>query len=112
MAIIYHIARETAWNGPDPSAPYRGDSLASQGFIHCSTRDQVIRTANRYYRGQSGLVLLAIDEACLRSPLRYELGTHGENELFPHLYGPLNRDAVVGVYPLQLAEDGTITYPA
>ncbi len=107
--MIYHIASRQAWNDSAAEGVYRGDTLESQGFIHCSTREQVLRTAERYYPGRSGLVLLAIDEARLCAPLRYEVSTDGG--LFPHLYGVLNLDAVVRVDAFEPGTDGTFAFP-
>jgi uncharacterized protein (DUF952 family) len=109
MAIIYHIAKKPAWDQAVGEGLYRGDTLASEGFIHCSKREQVERTAEKYYNGQSGLVLLAIDESRLGSPLRYELAPSGE--LFPHIYGPLERDAVAKAYPFAPEPDGSFRFP-
>jgi uncharacterized protein (DUF952 family) len=109
MAIIYHIAKKAAWDQAMGEGLYRADTLASEGFIHCSTREQVERTADKYYHGQAGLVLLAIDEARLGSPLRYEPAPSGD--LFPHIYGPLERDAVVKVLSFPPQSDGTFRFP-
>ncbi|HEY3344638.1 MAG TPA: DUF952 domain-containing protein [Anaerolineaceae bacterium] len=108
MAVIYHIASIAAWENLGDGA-YRGDTLESDGFIHCSTREQALRTAERYYKGRTGLALLEIEEARLAAPLRYEVSTGGD--LFPHIYGPLNRDAVVAVYPFEPEMDGTFKWP-
>ena len=70
---------------------YGAESLRSQGFIHCSTVEQVVQTANRFYRGRADLVLLCIDEALLESEIRYEEGEPGQQ--FPHIYGPLNLES-------------------
>ena len=90
---------------------YAPSSLRDEGFIHCSTIAQVIDTANRFYRGQDDLVLLHIDESRLKAELKYEAPAmkHGEasGELFPHLYGELNVDAVVRVVELPCKLDGS-----
>ena len=94
---------------------YAPTSLRDEGFIHCSTLAQVIDTANRFYRGQDDLVLLLIDESQLKAELEYEAPamTHGESsgELFPHLYGELNVDAVVRVVELPCEVDGSFQLP-
>ena len=108
-ARIYHITSEEAWLSQKNDPAYRGDTLESEGFIHCSTRDQVAATANRYYRGVHGLVLLEIDAHSLASPLRYEQ-VPGVGS-FPHIYGPLNRDAVTQVFRFEPGLDGSFTFP-
>jgi len=96
---------------------YRAPSLDSQRFIHLSGQDQVIRVADAIYRGQIGLVLLEIDPARLIAPVRYEPpdpsipAEHYKGELFPHLYGPLNLDAVITVRNFPPRADGTFTLP-
>ena len=89
---------------------YRGDTLATEGFIHCSTPAQVLLPANALFRGQTGLVLLCIDPARLDAEIRHESAAPG-GERFPHLYGPLNTDAVVEVFPFLAREDGTFLLP-
>jgi uncharacterized protein (DUF952 family) len=109
MALIYHIVRESIWRSASQAGSYRGDTLDREGFIHCSTRDQVARTANYLFSGQADLVLLEIDEDRLVPDLRYERST-GE-ERFPHIYGPLNLDAVVRVVAFPPQPDGSFAFP-
>ena len=92
--MIYHITYQVDWSSALDAGVYTADSLASQGFIHCSTREQVLPVAERYYAGQTGLVLLCIEEEKLTAPVRYE-NLEGGEERFPHIYGPLNLEAVV-----------------
>jgi glutathione S-transferase len=107
--MIYHIAARADWDAAQEAGLYAADSLASEGFIHCSTGAQVLGTAGRFYAGRHDLVLLAIDPARLTAELRYEEGEPGV--LFPHLYGPLGLHAVVGIYPFAPAEDGSFAMP-
>jgi uncharacterized protein (DUF952 family) len=107
MAIIYHIARRADWLRARAEGVYRGDTLASEGFIHCSTKDQVVRVANHLFMGRSGLALLTIDESRLKSEVRYEAAADGE--VFPHIYGPINLDAVVRAQAFEPGEDGRFT---
>jgi uncharacterized protein (DUF952 family) len=103
MTLIYHITSRTAWEHAQQAGAYRAESLTAQGFIHCSTLEQVPRVAQAVFRGQQGLVLLCIDIDKLTAELRYEPpdpnipAQHYSGELFPHLYGTLNIDAVVRV---------------
>jgi uncharacterized protein (DUF952 family) len=94
MDRIYHIVLPDRWEEMAAADEYTADSLATEGFIHCSTADQVERSLNRFYAGVPEVRVLAIDPALLASRLEYE-PSHGE--LFPHIYGPLNLDAVVSV---------------
>lgn len=76
------------------------------GFIHLSTAEQVARVANARFAGARDLVLLCVDSGQLRAPLRYEVGDVGSDEVFPHLYGALNADAVIRALPLAEGPDG------
>ena len=102
--LIYHITAAVAWREALESGQYRADSLGTEGFIHCSTRDQVAATANLLFRGQNDLVLLEVDPTLLISELRYEPAPNGQ--LFPHIYGPIFVDAVKRVLPFNPAADG------
>jgi uncharacterized protein (DUF952 family) len=92
---------------------YAPDSLRSEGFIHCSTPAQLIDTANRFYRGQDDLVVLHIEESRLTAELKYEASAmpHGEGtgQMFPHLYGELNVEAVERVVELPCEADGSFS---
>jgi len=104
--LIYHITPFKDWETALSAGSYRADSLGSDGFIHASIASQIIDTANRYYRGQHGLALLAIDPQKVQVEIRYENLIGGE-ERFPHIYGPLALDAVVRVEPIEPGPDGT-----
>lgn len=89
---------------------YEADSLGAQGFIHCSKPEQVVSVANIKFCGQKGLVLLCIDTDKVASEIRYE-NCEGGNELFPHIYGPLDLDAVTYVCEFQPLSDGMFELP-
>jgi uncharacterized protein (DUF952 family) len=100
---IFHIATDADWRRTLETGTYttstRGVSLAEEGFIHASRREQVQGVFDRYYRGAGEhLVLLTIDPARLTdAEVRVEpVGA----DTYPHVYGPLNRSAVVEVTPL------------
>jgi uncharacterized protein (DUF952 family) len=109
--FIYHITSRSSWSTALSSGAYSADSLPAQGFIHCSKMDQVLRVANSFYAGQPGLVILVIDPARLESALRWEPGTDKADELFPHIYGPINRDAVVSVVDFPPGPGGKFSLP-
>jgi uncharacterized protein (DUF952 family) len=102
MPHIYHLVTPAAWG--QAGDEYQADSLEGEGFIHCSFADQVARSANRFYAGAPELLLLHIDRGRLARPLRTEAA--GTGELFPHVYGPINREAVVAVESLKRGPDG------
>lgn len=103
MRLIYHLVARAVWEKA-PVDGYSADSLATEGFIHCSNADQVAGAANRFYASAAELLLLHLDASRLTSPLRDEAS--GSGELFPHVYGPINRSAVVQVQALQRGADG------
>ncbi|MDB9495630.1 DUF952 domain-containing protein [Spirulina major CS-329] len=108
-APIFHITPRTAWNAAQAQGDYRPPSLATEGFIHASTLEQAIATANRFFVGQEDLVLLRIERDRLHAELKWEaVPDHGT---FPHLYGPLNLDAVTAVYPLTADPHHGFTLP-
>lgn len=97
--IIYHVTTLSAWQLALSQGYYEADSLAIEGFIHCSTANQVDGVLERYFKGKNNLVKLVIDIRQLKNPLKYELAP-SVNELFPHVFGPINLDAVIEVVHL------------
>ena len=113
MSLIYHIASNADWKEARRVGEYttstRGRSLAEQGFIHASTARQVDPVANMIYTGLNDLLVLVIDPNRVTSKIKYE-SVEGWDEPFPHIYGPLNPDAVIEVRPLDVADDGRFTF--
>ncbi len=109
--FIYHITSAASWSAAQGAGVYAADSLASDGFIHCSRENQIIRVANSYYSGQPGLVILRIDLTLLTAAVKWEPGTDKSDEVFPHLYGPLNLEAVTGVFDFPPGDDGKFRLP-
>jgi uncharacterized protein (DUF952 family) len=105
---IFHITTETEWARALAEGGYygstRGRTLAQVGFVHCAFEEQVGGVANSFFRGVSELVVLRIAIDRLNAEVRYE-APQGGNEQFPHVYGPLNLDAVVAITPLPPALD-------
>lgn len=111
MTIILHIITKKDWQTAVAAGEYRAASLESEGYIHCSTLDQVLLPANERYTGQSDLILLTIDPTKLTAKLVYE-DCYESGEQFPHIYGPLNLDAVTGFVYFPPNPDGTFSLPA
>jgi uncharacterized protein (DUF952 family) len=101
--MIVHICEKTAWEEAQVAGEYHPRSLDTEGFIHASLPEQVLRVANRFYAGQNGLLLLWIDPQRVRAPVRYE---PADGELFPHIYGALNLDAVEATQLFPCDSDG------
>jgi uncharacterized protein (DUF952 family) len=100
---IFHLATPGDWSAAQDVGEYRistrGRTLEEEGFIHASRAGQVEGVRSAYYADLSDLLLLDIDPALLTSPLRLEVPP-GADEAFPHIYGPLDVDAVVTVRAL------------
>lgn len=96
MATIFHITSKSEWEGAKKKGTYEAVSLKEEGFIHCSQPGQVAGVLERYFKGKTGLVKLEIDTDKLKSQLIYEWSP-SIADTFPHIYGPINLDAVIGV---------------
>ena len=111
--MIYHIATVADWARAQRDGRYttstRGRTLAEEGFIHASSAAQVAAVANAYYRGVPDLIVLVIDPDLVGPEIRYEL-VPGSGAPYPHIYGPLNADAVVGTRPLEPGPDGEFAF--
>ncbi len=114
--MIYHLVARQEWSAATRAGSYEPPSLAAEGFIHCSTLEQLAVTANAFFRGNRDLVVLCIEESRLCARLRFEQPADASDarafERFPHLYGPLNPGAVGRVIDFPCADDGTFTLPA
>ncbi len=108
--LIYKILPRGEWEAAEAVGRFRGSGIDLQdGYIHLSTRQQVEETAERYFRGQRDLLLLAVAAERLGDSLRYEPSRHGQ--LFPHVYGDIPVEAVTRVHPLELNDDETVRFP-
>jgi uncharacterized protein (DUF952 family) len=108
MNLIAHITTAGEWQEAQSEGSYRGGTLASAGFIHCSRPEQLIRVANALFRAQTGLVLLVIDPSRVTAEI---LDEPSGGERFPHIHGPLNLSAVTVVLPFEPNEDGRFSLP-
>jgi uncharacterized protein (DUF952 family) len=99
--LIYHVVLPEYWEERKNNSLFEAESLGPEGFIHCSYADQLDGVIERYYAEAGKIVILSIDADKLTSTLVSEPSTDGEP--YPHIYGPINTDAIVGV------EERTIT---
>ncbi|MGH1349947.1 MAG: DUF952 domain-containing protein [Methyloligellaceae bacterium] len=103
--IIYKICSQSEWDKAAEREVYTGSSDDERdGFIHLSTWEQVPGTLEKHFKGQQDLLLIAVDEAKIKEHLKYEASRDGD--LFPHLYGQLQLDAVIWVKPVDRALEG------
>jgi uncharacterized protein (DUF952 family) len=115
VTFIYHIAAAADWEQACRDGQYtmstRGLTLAEQGYIHASTAEQVAQVANAFYRGVPDLLLLVIDPERVGPEIRYE-AVPGQDQPYPHIYGPLNTDAVVQARPFRPGPAGDFSFDA
>lgn len=94
-SIIYHICTEESWKDQLDSSEYIHESLQTEGFIHCSEDHQVEGVLKRYFHGYNNLIKLTIDTSKIDNNVQYDKAPNGEK--FPHIYGTLNKDAVLEI---------------
>jgi len=113
VTFIYHIATAADWGRARTGGQYtistRGRTLAEEGFIHASAPEQVALVANAFYQGEPDLLLLVIDTDLVDSEIRYE-HVPGQAQPYPHIYGPLNTDAVIQTRPFEQDPDGKFSF--
>ena len=108
---VLHLTTRREWDDARTTGTYAPAGYAAEGFVHCSTPDQVVGVANRFYRGAGDVVLLEVDAARTGAPLRWEPGADRPDELFPHLYGAVPVAAVVAVHDFPEGPDGWTSVP-
>jgi uncharacterized protein (DUF952 family) len=101
--LILHLCRKDEWQQGLNQGIVNSQSLDRDGFIHCSQPDQMLQVANRFYRGVTELVLLWIDPQRISAEIRLEISG---GEVFTHIYGPIDIEAVVGITEIVPEEDG------
>ena len=99
MTIVYHVTTKAEWNKAQQNGFYEAPSLEAEGFIHCSQEHQVAGVLERYFEGQTDLVKLVIDTDKLSSKFVFDWSP-SMADTFPHVYGPINMDAVIDVMEL------------
>ncbi len=109
MGIVFHIAHQAEWDKAQIKGEYITGSLEKEKFIHLSLGEQLIEVANSLYRDYSDLILLCIEENKLIAELKYE--KVAKNYIFPHVYGPINLDAVVKTMDFKTEKDGLFRLP-
>ena len=93
--LIYHIVLPEVWEEFKDKAFYEAESLKTEGFIHCSFAEQLDAVLVRYYSDAGDVLVLTVETEKLTSRLVNEPSTN--NEIYPHIYGTINRDAIVSV---------------
>ena len=91
---IYHIVLPEVWKEFKGEEFYEAESLAAEGFIHCSFENQLEGVLERYYSGVERVLILEINPGKLTSKVVCEPSTN--DEIYPHIYGKINSEAVIG----------------
>lgn len=112
MSTIVHLVAAADWEALAPAQPLQPASIETEGFIHCTSGDALmLRVANSFYRHLPGEFLaLSIDQALVVAEIKWEHPPGSDphaSEAFPHIYGPLNTNAVVAVRSFSRADDGS-----
>jgi uncharacterized protein (DUF952 family) len=94
-SMIYHVTTEAEWKVSDDKTHYAPAAFSREGFIHSCHASQLPGVLQRYFSGRTDLLLLHIEETALTSPLKHEIAT--ADELYPHIYGEINKDAIVKI---------------
>jgi len=109
--IIFKVVSADQWTIAQKQGEFRGAEIdLTDGYIHFSTAQQVEATVEKHFAGQPGLILVGVDSEKLGDALKYEPSRGGD--LFPHLYGSLNLEAVVSVAELPIGKDGKHIFPS
>ena len=105
--MIYHIVSPQYWKTHADKNTYFPETFEQEKFIHCSTIEQLSGVLERYYKGAGKVLRLGIDEEKLTVKPVYEAAANGEE--FPHIYGGINKNAVVNVSELNEVSPGEYT---
>lgn len=108
-SITYHLVAQSLWESLDPNLEYLPGNFVDDGFIHCTDgEEEMARAANMFYQSNPGPHLyLYIDKLRVRAPIRYD----DPERHYPHIYGALNRDAIIAIRPAPREGDGTFLPP-
>ena len=103
--IIFHLLPAITWQAQAQAPTYRAETLATEGFIHCTQEvNRLVEVANRFYRQIPGeFVILCVETDRLQAEVRWEMA---DGQLFPHIYGPLVQAAIVDVIAFPRTLDG------
>lgn len=103
--LIFHVVKKENWKSQKKDSRYHPESLDSDGFIHCSTGRTIEEVTNRLYKDQDDILLIIINTTLVEPEIRYENSGNSDTK-YPHIYGPLNMDAVIDKIELASEDDG------
>jgi uncharacterized protein (DUF952 family) len=107
VTVTFHLTPRERWDAQRANTAYTPEPFESEGFIHCTDGEaNVVAVGNRYYTGDPrGMVCLVIDCELVNQEIRYE----DPERIYPHIFGPLNTNAVVDVRSVRREADGSFT---
>lgn len=109
--MIFHMLPTASWQAQQSNQPYRCESLESEGFIHCTGEpERLLAVANRWYKNLPGdWLILCIEDENVEAEIRWE-ENHGH--IFPHIYGPINLDAITEIIHFPRSHEGEFQLPS
>lgn len=107
---LFYILSRNDWDKARKTGVHNPETLRSVGYLHASLAHQVLPVANSVFRGRGGLVLLELDPSKLKSEVKNE-DLRRSGSPYPHIYGPINADAVVAVHRFEPGRNGTFVWP-
>ncbi len=106
-SMIYHFALEKSWKKQLKEGNYKPDSLNKQGYINASSWEQIKATYYKHFSRPNQLLIIVIDPLKVKSEIKYENSSEGD-QLYPHIYGPLNQDAISKIETVRLDSEGNV----
>jgi len=103
--LLFHITTKEGWKEAQEGGSYIPESLDTEGFIHCSSGDQLKETANRLFGDEDRILLLVIDASMIRDDVKYEKDEES-GEKFPHIYGPISVNAIIDKIEVEANKSG------
>jgi len=112
MAAIFHIIKKGDLNLLNEDY-YIPASLANDGFIHCSKAEQLEGVINHLLKNEKKLIIIKINVDKLKSEIKFEAPIEApqSTQYYPHIYGPLNKDAIEKKVELTIGDDGKFHLP-
>ena len=102
--LIFHVVKKEDWKSQKKDSRYHPETLDSEGFIHCSSGNKIEEVTNRLYKGETDVLLIIINTTLVEPEIRYESSGNSDSK-YPHIYGPLNMDAVIDKIELAAEDD-------
>lgn len=93
-AMSFHLATKADWESQDQSTLYAHSSLDDEGFIHTSYFSELKTSYERYFKPTDQLILLGVDLNRVDAKVKVA-NVSSRNATFPHIYGKLNKSAIV-----------------